>query len=60
MFGFFCTWSGEFVMQDGLRKKYSEQYTDLDMLEKVYGSEYVITRDELPELSSYPIWEDAQ
>lgn len=60
MFGFFCTWSGEFVMQDGLRKKYSEQYTDLDMLEKAYGSEYVITRDELPELSAYPIREDAQ
>lgn len=60
MFGFFCTWSGEFVMHDGLRKKYSEQYTELDMLEKVYGSEYVITRDELPELSTYPIREDAQ
>ena len=60
VFGFFCTWSGEFVMQDGLRKKYSEQYTGLDMLEKVYGSEYVITRDELPELSAYPIREDAR
>lgn len=60
MFGFFCTWSGEFVMHDGLRKKYSEQYTDLAMLNRVYGSEYVITRDELPELSSYPIREDAR
>lgn len=60
MFGFFCTWSGEFVMQDGLRKKYSEQYTGLDMLKKVYGSADVITRDELPELTSYPIREDAR
>lgn len=60
MFGFFCTWSGEFVMKDGLRKKYSEQYTELEMLKKVYESEYVITRDELPDLSAYPIREDAR
>lgn len=60
MFGFFCTWSGEFVMEDGLKKKYSDQYTEIEMLEKVYNSEYVITRDELPELSTYPIREDAQ
>ena len=60
MWGYFCTWSGEFVMQDGLRKKYSEQYTEIEMLQKVYGSEYVITRDELPDLKTYPIREDAQ
>ncbi len=59
MFGFFCTWSGEFVMQDGLRKKYSQQYTDLDMLQKVYGSPLIVTRDQLPELTTYPIREDA-
>ena len=59
MFGFFCTWSGEFVMQDGLRKKYSQQYTDLDMLQKVYGSPLIVTRDQLPELIAYPIREDA-
>lgn len=60
MWGYFCTWSGEFVMNNGVRKKYSDQYTDVDMLTKVYGSEYVITRDELPDLHSYPIREDAQ
>lgn len=59
MFGFFCTWSGEFVMEDGLRKKYSPQYTEVEMLQKVYNSEYVVTRDELPDLSAYPIREDA-
>lgn len=59
MWGYFCTWSGEFVMSDGLRKKYSEQYTELDMLRKVYGSDLVITRDELPNLKTYPIREDA-
>lgn len=60
MFGFFCTWSGEFVMKDGLRKAYSEQYTDLQMLKKVYNSSYVITRDELPDLKTYPIRDDLQ
>lgn len=60
MWGYFCTWSGEFVMKDGVRKTYSEQYTDIEMLEKVYNSEYVITRDELPDLHSYPIRDDAK
>lgn len=60
MWGFFCTWSGEFVMNDNVRKTYSEQYTEIDMLTKVYNSEYVITRDELPDLHSYPIRDDAQ
>ena len=30
------------------------------MLKKVYESEYVITRDELPDLSAYPIREDTR
>lgn len=60
MWGFFCTWSGEFVMNDGVRKTYSEQYTEIEMLKKVYNSEYVITRDELPDLHSYPIRDDAK
>lgn len=60
MWGFFCTWSGEFVMNDGLKKTYSDRYTEVEMLKKVYNSEYVITRDELPDLHTYPIREDAQ
>lgn len=60
MFGFFCTWSGEFVMNDGLKKSYSEQYTEIDMLKKIYTSEHVITRSELPDLHNYPIRDDAQ
>ncbi len=59
MWGFFCTWSGDFVLKPGPKKAYSEQYTDKDMLTKVYNSEYVITRDELPDLHTYPIREDA-
>lgn len=60
MWGFFCTWSGEFVMNDGVKKTYSEQYTDIEMLTKIYNSEHIITRDELPDLHNYPIREDAQ
>lgn len=60
MWGFFCTWSGEFVMNDGLRKSYSEQYTEIEMMSKVYNSEHVITRDELPDLHNYPIRDDAK
>lgn len=60
MWGYFCTWSGEFVMQDGVRKKYSEQYTEIEMLKKVYSSDIIITRDELPDLKTYPIREDAE
>lgn len=59
MFAFFCTWSGEFVMNDGLRKSYSEAYTELEMLKKIYSSDYVITRSELPDLHTYPIRDDA-
>jgi len=60
MWGYFCTWSGEFVMTDNVRKTYSEQYTGIEMLTKVYNSEFVITRDELPDLHNYPIREDAK
>lgn len=60
MWGFFCTWSGEFVIADGLRRKYSERYTEIDMLKKVYASEYVLTRDELPDLHTYPMRDDVQ
>ncbi len=55
MWGYFCTWSGDFVITTGLKKTYSEQYTDIEMLTKVYNSDYVITRDELPDLKNYPI-----
>ncbi len=55
MWSFFCTWSGEFVLNDGVRKTYSEQYTDAEMLTKVYNSDLVVTRDELPDLKTWPI-----
>ncbi|MGN1370424.1 MAG: glycosyl hydrolase [Aristaeellaceae bacterium] len=43
----FNTWCGDFVQQGG---KYSEAYTEADILRKTYNSEYVITLDELPKL----------
>ncbi len=43
----FNTWSGDFVVKNG---KYSEAYTEAEILRKTYNSEHVITLDELPEL----------
>ena len=43
----FNTWSGDFVQRNS---KYSEVYTEAEILNKTYNSEYVITLDELPDL----------
>ena len=45
MWMWFNTWSGGFVHTNG---QYSEAYTEAELLNKVYNSEYVITLDELP------------
>jgi mannan endo-1,4-beta-mannosidase len=55
MWGFFATWSGEFVSKAGGLNIYSEQYTDKEMLKKVYAHEKVLTLDELPDLKTYEI-----
>ncbi len=49
LWSWFVTWCQEFVYSEE-SKSYSEQYTDKEMLNKVYNSEYVITKDELPDL----------
>ena len=41
----FGTWGGSFVTANG---KYSEQYTEAEILKKTYNSDAVITLDELP------------
>ena len=41
----FNTWGGDYVYK---KAKYSEQYTEAELIRKVYDSEYVITLDELP------------
>lgn len=53
--GFFCTWQREFVRKGEVGTLYSEQYTEKYMVEKVYGDERVITRSELPDLTTYPV-----
>ena len=46
-------WNGEFTINgDG---SLSQQYTELDMLKKAYGSDYTLTLDELPNLRKYPL-----
>lgn len=51
-----CTWYGTFVHQQdetGLTVL-SEQYTERAMLLKVYDHPFTVTRDELPNLSTFP------
>ena len=44
----FNTWCGDFVQHNG---RYSEVYTEAELLRRVYRSELVITRDELPDFN---------
>lgn len=53
--GYFTSWDREFIV-DGIGR-YSEEYTDKEMLKKVYNHERVITLDELPNLREYPVKE---
>ncbi|MBQ4363705.1 MAG: beta-mannosidase, partial [Oscillospiraceae bacterium] len=49
----FAVWNWDYIVLLGTTHL-SEAYTSLDMMEKVYNSEAVITRDELPDFDSYP------
>lgn len=60
MWGYFGTWGGEFVEGSSTMNVYSEQYTESSMLKKVYDHPNVITREELPDLKTYPIREGAK
>lgn len=53
MWSYLGTWNGEFVLNQsgGL----SERYTDVEMLRKFYQHELVVTRDEVPDLKTYPL-----
>lgn len=59
MWGFFCTWEGEFVAKNTAIYAYSEQYTEADMLRKAYESDTVLTLEELPDLRTYPIRDES-
>ena len=43
----FAVWNWDYIVVDGT-PELSEAYTSLDMMKKVYDSEVMITRDELP------------
>ena len=55
MWGFFCTWQGEFVLASEAMNILSEQYTEEYMVRQVYADERVITRSELPDITTYPV-----
>ena len=55
MWGMWCTWGGEFVAKDIAIFTLSEQYTEESMLNKVYSDPDVITLEDLPDFSTYPI-----
>ena len=58
MWGMWATWQGEFVRKTtGLGAVLSEQYTEEYMMKKAYDHEVVITLDEMPDLTTYPISE---
>ncbi|HPF86685.1 MAG TPA: extracellular solute-binding protein [Candidatus Limiplasma sp.] len=60
MWGMFCTWGGEFVLENEGFNALSEQYTEASMVQKVYESDTVITRSDLPDLCNYPLPETAE
>jgi mannan endo-1,4-beta-mannosidase len=55
MWGMWCTWSGEFVAKDIGIHTLSEQYTEEEMLIKAYSHESVLTLEDLPDFTTYPI-----
>lgn len=60
MWGFFCTWGQEFVAKDTSIYAYSDQYTESEKLAEFYANDAVITLDELPDLTTYPIRKELQ
>ncbi len=55
MWGFYCTWSGEFVLKTSTLNRDSVNYTTEEVLKKMYSSPLSVTLDELPDLKNYPL-----
>ena len=49
VWGYWCTWGGEFVLGNTKFNKPSEKYTETEMLRKAYSDERVVTRKDLPD-----------
>lgn len=60
MWGMWCTWQGEFVAKNMAIFSLSEQYTEESMLKKAYEDEDVITLEDIPDLTAYPVREAFQ
>ncbi len=60
MWGFWCTWGSEFVAKDTAIYSYNDQYTEEDKLKEFYDNDIVITMEDLPDLTAYPIREELQ
>ncbi|MGN0634546.1 MAG: glycosyl hydrolase [Oscillospiraceae bacterium] len=48
----FATWNGEFTIKD---MQLPGEYTSMEMWEKIYTSDRVLTLKELPDLKNYPL-----
>lgn len=53
MWGYFTSWNGEFVVDE--EGEYSEEYTSKEILLKVYHHESVLTLEDIPDLTNYPL-----
>lgn len=48
----FSVWAGEYVLTGSV---YNDEWNDNHMLRKIYNSNYVITKDELPDIKNIPL-----
>jgi mannan endo-1,4-beta-mannosidase len=55
MWGIWCTWQGEFVAKNTAIFTLSEQYTEESIIKKVYEDKDVLSKADLPDLSTYEI-----
>ena len=58
MWGFWCTWGGEFTAKNTAIYTYSDQYTEEEALKRFYENDAVITLEDIPDLKTYPIREE--
>ena len=49
VWGYWCTWGGEFVLGNTKFNKPSEKYTETAMIRKAYSDERVVSRKDLPD-----------
>ncbi len=52
VWGWWCTWGGEYVIKSSKFNNPSEQYTEKWLLKKVYDDERVVTRGDIPDFRS--------